>query len=65
MNESNLPAGFLSCEWTDQNIEIYSSNTIDTLAVNAGTQMSINISLKSIFAQALGTKNVTCTLDTA
>ncbi len=65
VNESNLPAGFLSCEWTDQNIEIYSSNTIDTLAVNAGTQMSINISLKSIFAQALGTKNVTCTLDTA
>ncbi len=54
---------FLSCKRTEQNINVYSSNSITSFVVNPGTKVGVNIIIKSIFTQALGTKTIACTIN--
>lgn len=66
LNITNVPAGFLTCEWEMDNwqkLVIYQSNLLEQLTINPGTFLRKTIILKDIFTQSLGDKNIVCTLD--
>ncbi|MCX6825039.1 MAG: hypothetical protein NTY80_02330 [candidate division SR1 bacterium] len=54
--------GFLSCKRKEQNFKIYDSNPITSFVVNPGTKVGVNITMNSLFTQALGAKTVVCTI---
>jgi hypothetical protein len=56
-------AGFVTCTWTDQGLNIYSSPALGTLIVNPGTKIALPIQLKSIFTQVQGEKHISCTIN--
>ena len=58
----NLAAGFLKCIRAETNINVYSSNIITSFILNAGTKVGVNIRIKSIFTQAVGSKTMVCTV---
>lgn len=58
-----MPAGLLTCtrsSGSDININVYSSNVLDTFNVGPGAKVGVNIRIKSIFTQAEGKKTMVC-----
>jgi len=53
-------AWFITCERTDKNIKVYTSNPIESLIINPGTKLGTNIRLDPIFTQSLGEKTLEC-----
>lgn len=54
---------FLSCIRVEQEMNVYSSNPITSFVVNPGTKLGVNIRIKSIFTQALGSKSLKCIMN--
>lgn len=65
VNQPITTTWFLSCTRKEQNLNVYKSNPLVNFVVNPGTKVGVNIRLKSLFTQALGTKTLLCTIDTS
>lgn len=65
VNGTNLAAAFLTCVWKAQggDINVYSSNILEQFILDAWTKVGVNIRIKPIFTQALGTKIMVCSIN--
>ena len=59
---TNIPAGFLSCKRSEQNINVYNSNILQEFNIVTWGKLWVNIRIKPIFTDAVGKKTMVCTI---
>lgn len=52
--------GFLQCTREEEELAVYKSNSINSLIINAGTKLGINIRIQALFTQSLWNKTLKC-----